>query len=46
MKIFYSGDETFDDRELDKELAGEYQQLVQERQSGANCEGETCQLMD
>lgn len=41
-----SGDETYDDHELDRELAGEYQQLVQERQDTENCKGDTCQLMD
>ncbi len=39
-----SGDDTYDDNELDKELAGEYQQLDSERTK--KCEGETCQLMD
>ncbi len=38
-----SGDETFDDQELDKELAGEYQQLSNERKKNM-CEGDVCSL--
>ncbi|MBW2986791.1 hypothetical protein KY333_05465, partial [Candidatus Woesearchaeota archaeon] len=39
-----SGEETYDDKDLDEELETEYEQLNTERKE--NCEGDTCKLMD
>lgn len=42
-----SGEETYDDKDLDKELANEYERLSVERQnSNKVCEGDTCKIVD